>query len=449
MQPTPIDPHWADLDALVSRAERNRAELARLHAERAELCAAAIDLVEDRVAQRAAARGPMRGAIGDDIPLREVIAELGAALRVGDQTVRHWLGDGTALVTRYPTTLAALREGRIDDRHASAIIDGGASLTDADVRAEYERVVLDIAEHETASRLRDIARVIAARLQPDTDDERQREGHKARRIRLVALDESLTRLLADIPATLAHAIFARLTDMARAVDMGGIHDIADAALGGDVESEADRSDECRTLGQRRADVFCDLLLTGSPTGHGSGLDAIRGTVQVTVPVLTLAGLGDEPAILVGHGPIDAETARRLAAGAPGWDRILTHPHTGEPLACDRYRPTSEMRRFLAARDEHCRWPGCRRAASRCDADHTVAYADGGQTTASNLSLFCRRHHRLKHASPWRIRHLGRGTLEFTSPTGRTHRGDAPPVTRHVRRNDPWLTPPDPRDPAPF
>ena len=83
----------------------------------------ALDLVAMRVAQRQAAR-PNR-EIGDTIPLREVMAELAAALRVGERTVSTWLGDGSALVTTYPTTLDALREGRIDERHASAIIDGG------------------------------------------------------------------------------------------------------------------------------------------------------------------------------------------------------------------------------------------------------------------------------------------------------------------------------------
>ena len=43
----------------------------------------------------------------------------------------------------------------------------------------------------------------------------------------------------------------------------------------------------------------------------AGLAAVRAMVQVTIPVLTLAGLDDDPAVLAGHGPIDAETARAL------------------------------------------------------------------------------------------------------------------------------------------
>lgn len=72
------------------------------------------------------------------------------------------------------------------------------------------------------------------------------------------------------------------------------------------------SPDTQTLDQRRADAMCDLLLTGAPSlDADAGLAAVRAMVQVTIPVLTLAGLDDDPAVLAGHGPIDAETARAL------------------------------------------------------------------------------------------------------------------------------------------
>lgn len=459
--PCPIEPHWAELSDVVAQAERNRAAMALLHAERAELCAAALRLVEQRVAQRRAA-GVGRGEpIGDAIPLREVTAELSTALRVSEQTVQRWLGDGAALVSTFPATLAALRSGRIDERHASAIIDAGSALTDDDVRAHYETIVLAIAEQATAPALRHHAEVVAARLQPELAETRQRQAHERRRVRVFDLEAGLSRMLADLPTTIAHAVFDRLTQMADALDEDGDEDvdeeaaehagIADAATSASADATEAKLCDGRSMDQRRADVLCDLLLCASPTGHGDpdALGAIRGTVQVTIPVLTLAGIGGEPALLAGHGPIDAATARRLAAQAPGWDRVLTHPHTGEPLAVDRYRPSSQIRRYLEARDEQCRWPGCRRSAGRCDADHTIAHADGGQTTVANLTLFCRAHHVLKHASPWQIRQLGGGALEFISPTGRRYRNDAPPVVHFVPLRQPWNIPRDPGDPPPF
>jgi len=398
-----------------------------------------------RVAQRAAAR-PRRGAgeIGDTIPLREVLAELAAALHVGERTVSNWLGDGAALVRTYSATLDALRAGRIDERHASAIIDAGMPLT-AENRAEYERLILPIAETETAPATRQYARTIAARLQPDIVDENARRALAERCVRAFDLDDGVGRLLLDGPAVLIHAIYDRLTSM------GVAQAEVDAA---EEDSDAAAPDE-RTLDQRRADIMCDMLLTGAPAAGGdTGLGAIRATVQVTTPILTLAGVDDDPVLLDGHSPIDTETARELAASAPCWQRVMTHPVTAEPLRLDTYRPSKRLRRLLGARDQHCRWPGCRRPGRKSEFDHTIPWEDGGPTCAGNLEALCKKHHSLKHASLWTVIQLGGGTLEFVSPTRRRHRNDAPPVVTAAVRKPPWaryldLPAPDPADRPPF
>lgn len=444
----PLDPHWVELSTLVARAEANRAQMARLLAERADFCADALDLVASRVAQRDAAR-PGR-EIGDTIPLREVTAELSAALRVGERTISTWLGDGAALVGTYTSTLAALRAGQIDDRHASAIIDGGAPLKPS-IRDEYERLILPIAEAESAPATRQFARIIAARLQPDIAEQAHSRALAERRVRAFDIDDGLSRLLLDGPATLVHGIFDRLTAMGIAQrDVGA--DASETSAGEGELPEGD-TDE-RTLDQRRADIMCDLLLTGVPAaGVDTALGGIRATVQVTIPILTLAGLDDEPALLDGESPIDAATARALAASARCWQRVMIHPVTHEPLRLDVYRSSKRLRRLLNARDQRCRWPGCRRRAQRCDADHTVPFEDGGPTCAGNLELLCRHHHTLKHASLWQVKHLGGGTLEFTSPTRRRYRNDAPPVVVAAAGRPRWArfldAAIDPADSPPF
>ncbi|MBT8798719.1 HNH endonuclease signature motif containing protein [Microbacterium flavum] len=478
--PDALDPHWVELSSLVTRVGANRAEMSRLHAERAEMCAEALDLIARRVAQRQAAH-PGR-EIGDSIPLREVLAELATALRVGERTVSGWLGDGAELVSTYRATLEALREGRIDERHASAIIDAGVAL-DGDVRAEYERRALDIADTATAPELRDTARIIAARLQPSIVDEGRRDALAQRQVKTYGLRDGLSRLLLDAPAALVQGVFERVTDMACALESAAPPDETEdsddrtldqrradvlcdllltgaPALGAKSAAPPDETEDSddRTLDQRRADVLCDLLLTGAPAlGAKAGLGSIRATVNVTVPLLTLAGLDSRPAVLHGHGPIDVETVRVLAAAAPVWQRVMTHPVTEEPLRLDVYRPSGRLRRLLNARDRTCRWPGCRRPAARSEADHTRAWEEGGATCASNLAILCKGHHTLKHASAWTVRHLGGGSLEFTSPTRRRHRNDAPAVVE--ARGDVGLRPPpwrrlldsqyDWSDPAPF
>lgn len=217
----------------------------------------------------------------------------------------------------------------------------------------------------------------------------------------------------------------------------------------------------RTTAQLRADIFADLLLTAAPdadptrTDDGPGtLGAIRARVQVVVPALSILDPRSEnsdPADLVGHGPIDAHTARHLAESTTTpWDRVITHPVTGAVLHTDTYHRTSAIDRHLRARDRHCRWPGCIVPAVRCEVDHTVDHALGGPTSVSNLAHLCQRHHTQKQFTRWKVRQLPGGVLEWTSPTGRTYTDEPLPYSPAVRFLPDDPAPPDPHDaPAPF
>ncbi|MBS3178341.1 MULTISPECIES: HNH endonuclease signature motif containing protein [unclassified Pseudoclavibacter] len=115
-----------------------------------------------------------------------------------------------------------------------------------------------------------------------------------------------------------------------------------------------------------------------------------------------------------------EDAKHLAATAPAFLRVLTHPITGAVQAVDSYKPTAAMRAFLQARDIHCRFIGCRQPAVRCELDHTEDYQHGGKTAVWNLSDFCKNHHIVKHHTAWKVRQLGGGVLEWTTPSGRIY-----------------------------
>lgn len=211
--------------------------------------------------------------------------------------------------------------------------------------------------------------------------------------------------------------------------------------------------DARSIDEVRADIFADLLLTGDPAGHAhggagtdaagtagdpllAGLGAITAHVQVTVPVLSLLGQADTPASLAGVGPIDADTARRLAGASSGWDRVLTDPISGAVLAVDRYTPSVQLRRTLQVRDQHCRFPGCRQPVHRSDIDHTNDYAHGGRTRENNLAHLCRGHHTLKHQTAWRVVQRPGGILEWTSPTGRVY-PDVPTSSVMFKPEDEW------------
>ena len=372
-----------------------------------------------------------------EMALRGIAAELAGVLVLTDRTVQRRIDDACDLVENYPVTFAAWEDGRITRGHVRVIQDVGC-IVPAGKREEFEHVAVQRCEGETPNRVRDGLRMLAERMHPRTFTERHEEAAAGRCVQVLPGVEGMSNLVASLPTALADGIADRLTRQAREI----IHarPRVDATLGGEEgllpAEDSDASSftgDTRTIDQVRADVFTDLLLAGAPsldptdTGDGNGaLGAIRAKVQVVVSALTLTGRDEEPADLVGRSPIDAATARQLAGENAAWERLLTHPVTGTVLECDAYEPTAAMKRLLRARDRHCRFPGCRQPAIRCERDHTVAVTDGGATHVCNLAHLCKRHHDVKHHTRWKVRQLPGGRLIWTSPTGRVYREDAPP-----------------------
>jgi Domain of unknown function (DUF222) len=129
---------------------------------------------------------------------------------------------------------------------------------------------------------------------------------------------------------------------------------------------------------------------------------------------------------VGYGPLPASIARELAGDA-NWRRLVIDPVSGHLLDYGRstYRPPKALVDYLRARDRTCRFPGCPRAAARCDIDHTIAFKPGartgGSTSSTNCSCLCRFHHRLKTHGKWGMTLDADGTVTWAAPTGHTYR----------------------------
>jgi hypothetical protein len=140
-----------------------------------------------------------------------------------------------------------------------------------------------------------------------------------------------------------------------------------------------------------------------------------------MPYSTLTRADDQPAELVGHGPIPAGLAREVA-GEAVWRRLVTDPLSGTLLDYGRttYHPPAGLADHVRVRDQHCRFPLCRRKAADAELDHAVAWVDGGGTSAGNLHALCGTHHRLKHHAGWRIEAHPDGRLTWITPTGQRH-----------------------------
>ena len=371
-----------------------------------------------------------------EMSARTVAAEFAAALRVSDRAMQRRMADAAWVVERFPMVWEAQGAGRISAAHARVVCEAGEHLDDPMSRDAYATQMIAFAETEAPARVGRMARRVAERFQARSMAERHLDAREKRAVWVKDVGDGMTQLGLLGPSALVHGVFQRLTQMATAVrelESPGV----DAH-----EPESPEPDR-RSIAQRRADLALDLLLTGAPAGHDAHeglLAAIRGTVSVTVPVTTLIGDDATPAELNGRTPIDPATARRFAGAASGWDRILTHPISGALLAVDRYRPGAELRRHLSARDQRCRFPACGHASADCDIDHHRDAALGGSTDESNLGHLCRRHHVLRHHSPWAVESLGAGLYAWTSPTGKVYIDRPPPQNTVTFVDDPVMPP---------
>nr|WP_201470168.1 HNH endonuclease signature motif containing protein [Microbacterium hydrocarbonoxydans] len=480
-----------DLDLDLEERCRLLDEWAKTRCEIAALEAKASGLLIQRIAVREA--DVAESSFHRDAIHRSMIAEYAAAGRVSTGSIEYAFTDARTLSLSLPATRAAFEAGAISVGHVREIVRASVIVSDAisdgDVAPEtmglFEAAVLVFAERETAARTKAHARQVAATLAGATVVARHRKAAEERCVQVRSVGDGLSLLTAVLPEWVAEGILDRLTQMAREIvrtrderephpaphdDLGDrsrdLHDFSPedpeygaffdggSSTSGVIFGEsgtfttdplAGLSDpmtdptspdiehletDTRTIDQIRADVLADLLLAATPSPeNGTGLQNITARIQVTIAATTLTGADDRAAHLDGHGPLAPEIARCLAGHNTGWTRLFLDP-AGLIVETDTYTPTAPMRRFLRARDQHCRFPGCRMPVHRCDIDHTHDHARGGRTRTDNLSHLCRRHHSLKHPDiddrhRWAAHQQPDGTITWTSPLGRNYT-DPPP-----------------------
>ena len=169
---------------------------------------------------------------------------------------------------------------------------------------------------------------------------------------------------------------------------------------------------------------CAAPLGAGQNGDGVGVGASAGQRRAATAPRSTTRVADLH--VPGVGVVSAACVERLAStvGA-AFTVALVDEKRGVTRWTSRftYRPSITTRRFVEQRDEHCRFPGCMRPGEFCDADHVVPYADGGATSAANLQLLCRHHHRAKTFGGWAVAMRTDGVCVWNSPTGAWYRTD--------------------------
>jgi hypothetical protein len=337
-----------------------------------------------------------------------LVAELACVLTVSERTAGAFLQESRQLSTVLPLTLGALQAGTISWQHARILVDETTGVHAAGAAA-VEAHFLDPDAVNAArgcpagelvpSRFRAKARSWRERHHPVSIEKRHQTSVLDRRLEYIPDRDGMAWLSAYLPADAASSIWHRATAAARALQ---------------------GPDEQRNLSQLRADTAAAWLLAGV----AEGVPSPKAQVLVTVPVLSLLGATEEPAILDGYGPIPPGMARRLVAdGATSFHRVLTDPGTGAPLEIGRtsYRIPVAMRQWLRLRDGKCPFPGCNNQSLDTEADHVLAWDEGGVTGISNLGQPCRKHHRLRHTTRWQPVDASRDSPPgWIAPSGRRH-----------------------------
>ena len=269
--------------------------------------------------------------------LRGIAAEVARVMRVADRSVQRQIDEATALVEDYPATLEAW-EARGD--HPRACAGDHRDRAQSAPRARGRRSNAKRSPLRGRHPRPGAGRAAAARRAAASP-------HAGRTAHSTPADSGACgscrwgmgcRICRTTPSLLADAIYDRLTQQARThhrcARTGRGRPPRAAAAAEPRGTDASRmprtatrnrraqqviASDTRTMGQLRADLLTDMLLTSPPgadptrTDDGPGtLGAIRAKVQVVVPVLTLLGRDDAPADLVGTLPIDPATARELA-----------------------------------------------------------------------------------------------------------------------------------------
>jgi hypothetical protein len=328
--------------------------------------------------------------------------------------VRHRMAWGTAryqvrvsrALEEMPETRAALEAG--DVSLAAARLLASAHGVDPQAFARGETQLVDAARHQSIQDLTKVVGFWRERAEHERAPDREGSLRSRRAFHASVSFLGMVRVDGELDPETGETLLTALG----------------AVQGAEARSRG--LDDRRTPAQRRADAIGEICRQWL---DGAGRPVVGGErphVTVTVSAETLARTSAEAGELDHAGPVPREIARRLACDASVMRVVMAG--RSEPL--DVGRRTSviapALRRAVIVRDGHCRFPGCDRPHTWCDAHHVLHWADGGATALDNLLLLCRRHHRMVHRPGGFRLAIEDGSPVFRRPDGSPLEDRAPP-----------------------
>ncbi|WP_019877564.1 HNH endonuclease signature motif containing protein [Sporichthya polymorpha] len=415
---------YATTDGMLQRIVRSRADAARCNgAELRGMAEFAMQRAQEAavaVAQ-AAAEGATREELEAVIEAAEssAAAELGVVLHLSPSAARARSDFASGLLRRLPETLKALEAGVLTERAAKVLWEETRDLNVADA-ARVERDCLDKAKNLTPASFGRRVRKRVEELDPAAARKRHERARTERRVSMSPAGDGMAWISLLLPAEEAMAVYGVIDAAARLKVPG----------------------DPRTLDQRKADAAVDLI-----TRPGNQDPRVGYVVHMHGENAS----GESSSEPEDSGFVQVQGGERIPAARARAKADLTVYHPSVPVdiaalladynsRADVYRPPARLKRAIRARDRHCRFPGCRVPADRCELDHTIAFEIGGRTVYFNLSALCKFHHRIKHMPGWTCSQDEHGVLTWTTPTGQVFITRPPPPVGDE--------PPDFEQPAP-
>ena len=164
--------------------------------------------------------------------------------------------------------------------------------------------------------------------------------------------------------------------------------------------------------ERLADALIELA------GHAldQGSPRQRPHLNVTATLGTVLRIPRSAAAEVDHGaPVTEITVGRIACDCAITRHIFDSEGVLVELGREKRVISPALRKSIEARDRHCRWPGCERPGSWCEAHHVVPWLRGGGTNLENLVLLCTRHHWQVHEGRWELFLEAQGRIKVVRP----------------------------------
>jgi len=392
----------ARIDRAVDDSERIKQIRALEELKAAAAAAQAVataDLVASQRAKQQAA-----GAAATELG-RGVAAQVALARRDSPHQGSRHVGLAQALVHEMPETMAALRAGEISEWRATIVARETACLVRDDRRAADARLAGRLASLGDRQ-VEAAARAVAYELDPHAFAARSKGAERDRRITLRPAPDTMSRLAGFLPVAQGVAAYAALVRHADGLKAGG---------------------DQRSRGQIMADTLVERL-TGQAVATATPVE-----VELVMTDASLLSGADEPAQVVGFGPLPAPVARDMVRDttADVWlRRVFTRPADGALVAMESRRRLfpDGLRRFLVLRDQTCRTPWC--GAPIRHGDHVIPVDVGGTTNAENGQGLCVACNHTKHVPGWYARPgpAGAGrSVEITTPTGHTYTSRPPPA----------------------